>query len=81
MIVKTNKIHPVPKPAPREKRAELSIFYLYVFFFFMWLVGYLIGLYDSSLNILGMPLWFILSCLLSFVIIVFTLVFTIKRCF
>ena len=51
----------------RLSPAERAICLLYAFFFLFWCAGLLLGLRPGPPDmLLGLPLWFIVSCLLAF---------------
>ena len=79
------KNSPPPPPtglAPKQRRATRNILLLYFFFASMWGFGYAWGLYEQTPQLLiGLPIWFLLSCLISFALLLPILYFTIRRDF
>ena len=70
------------QPAHRtDKRAVAAIAALYIAFFLIWCVGVLLGLGDSQSAWLGLPVWFMISCVLGYVAICIALARVVRRYF
>lgn len=67
--------------ARKDQRAAKATCVLYAVFFAMWCIGLFLGLYAKPRMLLGMPLWFTVSCILSYVIICLALLQVIRRYF
>lgn len=65
----------------RERSGEKAIVALYILFFGLWLLGYWLGLVDPANIILGLPLWFMVSCIWSFIGVFIALLFVSRRFF
>ena len=65
----------------RERRPARAMFVLYAAFFFLWCIGLAIGLMDEAPVFFGMPLWFLFSCVFSYVLICFALIRVVRRFF
>lgn len=72
-------------PAPssgRERLAELAIIRLYASFFLLWTAGLCAGLFaDAETLFLGLPLWFVISAIFSYIVICAALALTVRRYF
>ena len=71
-----------PKPSsPKEKAGEKAIWIIYFLFFVVWLGGYWLGLTNYTAAVVGLPVWFAISCLWSFVGVVLALLSVSRRFF
>lgn len=72
----------VPNPPPsKEKAGERAIWLIYFLFFAVWLAGYWLGLSNHEGSSMGLPLWFVISCLWAFVGVVLALLYVSRRFF
>lgn len=62
-----------------NKEAKATWIVAFIIIAFWWVTGF--GLADSTATILGMPLWFVLSCVGSWVLSVLLVVFLTKFVF
>ena len=78
-----SRSNPVIRTTPaRLSPAERAICLLYAFFFLFWCAGLLLGLRQGPpVLLLGLPLWFIISCFLAFVAACCGLILLSKRHF
>lgn len=70
-----------PKPCPKERAGEKAIWGLYFFFFVLWAIGYGLGLTENSTLVMGLPLWFVISCIWAFVGVFLALLLVTRRFF
>ena len=68
-------------PSPKEKAGEKAIWLIYFLFFAVWLGGYCLGLTDYTATVMGLPLWFAISCLWAFAGVVLALFYISRRFF
>lgn len=72
---------PSPQKTNKEKAGEKAIWFLYVLFFAVWLAGYWLGLSGHTATMLGLPVWFAISCLWAFLGVVLALLYVSRRFF
>lgn len=79
--VKKNEVFQSKSSSAKEKAGEKAIWLIYFLFFVVWFGGYWLGLTDYTTTVMGLPVWFAISCLWAFVGVVLALLYVSRRFF